>query len=294
MEFKLRGMRPGYFWVSNKLRPMKKILVPCDFSQSSIEALKFATEIAVKEKAEIRLIHAIELPTLYDSSFALAFEQDYMKDQRSAALKKLNKVADRWVKGAVKTTSEVEFGGTIGVIERTIKSSRADLLVMGTHGASGLKEYTIGSNTEKVVRNSQVPMIAVRKAVKNISNIVFPVRPEADLENITMHVKALQDLFKAKLHVLFVNTPALFHRDSEIRPKLDALAKQYMLKNYTLNIFNDSLEAEGIINFTAGLKEPMVAMRTHGRRGITHLANGSVAEDVVNHIECPVWTYKIK
>ena len=273
---------------------MKKILVPCDFSQSSIEALKFATEIAVKEKAEIRLIHAIELPTLYDSSFALAFEQDYIRDQTSATLKKLNKISERWVKGATKTSSEVAFGGTIGVIGRAIDSSKADLLVMGTHGASGIREYTIGSNTEKIVRNSKIPMIAVRKSVKNIRNIVFPVRPEGDLEEITMYIKSLQLLFNSRIHVLFVNTPGLFHRDSEIKPKLEAIAKRYMLKNYTLNIFNDTGEAEGIINFTSGLKDVMVAMRTRGRRGITHLASGSVAEDVVNHIECPVWTYKIK
>jgi nucleotide-binding universal stress UspA family protein len=273
---------------------MKNILVPCDFSQPSIEALKFATEIAVRKKAGIHLINAIEFPVLYDSSFALAFEQDYMKDQRSAALKKLNKISERWVKGAAKTTSEVEFGGTINVIQRSIEATKSELVVMGTHGASGLREYTIGSNTERIVRNSKVPMIAIRKAVKNISNIVFPVRPEGNLEDITMRVKDLQEFFKAKLHVLFVNTPALFHRDSDIKPQLDILAKRYMLKNYTLNIYNDIDEAEGIINFSSTMKEPLIAMRTHGRPGITHLANGSVAEDVVNHMDCPVWTYKIK
>lgn len=272
---------------------MKKILVPCDFSQSSAEALKFAAQIAETEKSHIRLIHAIELPVLYDSSLAVAFEQDYMKDQRAAALKKLNKLAERWIKGA-KTTSDVQFGGIVGVIESEIESWGADLLVMGTHGASGIKEYTIGSNAEKVVRNSTVPVITVRKAVKSIKNIVFPVRPEGDLEELTMRVKALQEYFNAKLHVLYVNTPVLFHRDSDIKPKLEALAKRYMLKNYTLNIFNDIGEAEGIVNFTGGLKDSMVAMRTHGRKGITHLATGSVAEDVVNHIESPVWTFKIK
>lgn len=273
---------------------MKKILVPTDFSQSSIEAIKFAAQLAESEKVQIQLIHAIELPALYDTSFALAFEQDYMKDQRTAALKKLNKLGERWIKGPAKITSDVQFGGMIAVIERTIESWGPDVVVMGTHGASGIKEYTIGSNAEKVVRNSPVPVIAIRKTAKSIRNLVFPVRPEGDLEDLTMLVKALQERFNAKLHVLYVNTPVLFHRDSDIKPKLDALAKRYMLKNYTLNIFNDIGEAEGIVNFTNGLKDPMVAMRTHGRRGISHLANGSVAEDVVNHIECPVWTFKIK
>ncbi len=273
---------------------MKKILVPCDFSNTSIEAVKFAAQIAGTDKVTIHLLHAIELPVVYDSSFALAFEQDYMKDQRNEAIKKLNKIAERWVKEGIKVTSDVQFGGFMVVIERSIKSSGADLVVLGTHGASGIREYTIGSNAEKVVRNSPVPVISVHKSIKSIKNIVFPVRPDGDQEEITMHVKSLQDLFKAKVHVLFVNTPALFHRDSDIRPKLEQFAKRYLLKNYTLNIYNDIGQSEGIINFSADLKDTIVAMQTHGRRGITHLATGSIAEDVVNHIECPVWTLKIK
>lgn len=273
---------------------MKKILVPCDFSQASIEALKFAAQLATHDKAQILLINAIELPALYNSSFTLAFEQEFMKNERTAALKKLNKLAERWVNGTAKTTSDVQFGSLISVIERTVESAKADVVVIGTHGASGIKEFTIGSNAEKVVRKTDVPVIAIHKAPKNIKNIVFPVRPEADMEDITMRVKALQEFFDAKLHVLFVNTPALFHRDSEIRPKLEALAKRYMLKNYTLNIFNDIGEAEGIIGFTSDMKDCLIAMRTHGRRGLAHLATASVAEDVVNHTECPVWTFKIK
>lgn len=273
---------------------MKKILVPFDFSDQAIEALKFAVTLSEKEKAEILLVHSIELPVLSESSLVLSFEQDYMKDQKAVTEKKLSKAAERWVKKAARVTLDVEFGGTIDSIERRIKASGADVVVMGTHGASGLREYTIGSNTEKVVRRSPVPVIAVRKSTRTISNIIFPTKPDGDQEEITMKVKDLQNFFKAKLHILYVNTPALFHRDGDVRPKLEAFAKRYMLKNYTVNIFNDLNEAEGIINFTGKLPDAMIAMRTHGRLGITHLAAGSVAEDVVNHIECPIWTLKIK
>lgn len=273
---------------------MKTILVPFDFSLPSIEALKFAAILAGKDKARVELIHAVELPVLYESSVATTFEQEYMKDQKAAALKKLNNEIARWTKQNDRITADVQFGGIVTVIERAIKDTKASLVVMGTHGASGIKEYTIGSNTEKVVRNSTVPVIAVRKAVKDIKNIVFPTFPDGDQEDITMQVKELQNFFKAKVHILYVNTPALFHRDSDIRPQLETFAKRYMFKNYTINIFNDIGQAEGIINFTSELKDAMVAMRTHGRLGITHLAVGSVAEDVVNHIECPIWTLKVK
>jgi nucleotide-binding universal stress UspA family protein len=273
---------------------MKTILVPFDFSQPSIEALKFAVILSEKNKARIELIHAVELPVLYESSVAMTFEQEYMKNQKSTALKKLNNEIERWATGNDRVTADVQFGGIVPVIEQTIKDRKASLVVMGTHGASGIKEYTIGSNTEKVVRNSYVPVIAVRKAVKTINHIVFPTFPEGDQEDITMQVKDLQNFFRAKVHVLYVNTPGLFNRDSDTRPKLDAFARRYMFKDYTINIYNDIGQAEGIINFTGQFKDVMVAMGTHGRLGITHLALGSVAEDVVNHIECPIWTLKVK
>jgi len=109
-----------------------------------------------------------------------------------------------------------------------------------------------------------------------------------------MKVKALQNFFEAKLHVLYVNTPASFKGDAETYEKLRALAKRFMLKDYTLNICNELTEAAGIIHFVNDVKADMVVMRTHGRSGITHLASGSIAEDVVNHIQCPIWTFKIK
>jgi hypothetical protein len=70
-------------------------------------------------------------------------------------------------------------------------------------------------------------------------------------------------------------------------------AKRFMLKDYTLTIFNDYSEEEGLRNFVVESKADLVAMSTHGRRGINHLMSGSIAEDAVNHLTCPIWTYKI-
>ena len=67
-----------------------------------------------------------------------------------------------------------------------------------------------------------------------------------------------------------------------------------MLKDYTLSVFNDTFEESGVISFAHLIKADMIAMGTHGRRGLNHVMSGSVAEDVVNHIDCPIWTYTIK
>ena len=107
-------------------------------------------------------------------------------------------------------------------------------------------------------------------------------------------VKELQDFFDATLHVLFVNTPARFRTDSQTKQLMSDFAKRFMLKNFTSNVFNDISEEDGIRNFANQVKADIIAMRTHGRRGISHLATGSIAEDVVNHIDCAIWSHVIK
>ena len=272
---------------------MKKILVPCDFSEPSVQAFRFAVDIASQSRGEIHLLNVVELPVLYNEAVVMSFEQAYFKEMKDNAEKNFRKMIEKWAEGT-KVKTMVQFGGLLKTVRDTSKEIKADLVVVGTHGATGLKEYTIGSNTEKLVRTVEIPVIAVKRVPKEVKNIVFPTRPDLDQEELTMKVKELQNFFKATMHVLFVNTPALFKPDQVTKAALADFAKRFMLKNVTLNVYNDIDEEQGIINFSREVKADLVAMRTHGRRGLAHLATGSIAEDVVNHIECPIWTYKIK
>jgi nucleotide-binding universal stress UspA family protein len=83
-------------------------------------------------------------------------------------------------------------------------------------------------------------------------------------------------------------------RDLETRQALQKFAKRYMFKDFTIHIFNDMDQEAGLTNFVKEIEADMVAMGTHGRKGLAHLMSGSIAEDVVNHIECPIWTFKTK
>jgi nucleotide-binding universal stress UspA family protein len=276
---------------------MKKILVPCDFSDSAVQAFKMAIEIANQSNGEVILLNVVELPVMHESVLmpTLSFEEAFIKEMKAHAEKNFSKMKDKWAKEGPKVSSFVEFGGTTTTIRDFAQDKKVDLILMGTHGASGVKEFFIGSNTEKVVRTSSVPVIAIKKQVKlsSIKNIVFPTTGDLSHENIVSQVKALQYFFKATLHVLYVNTPSSFKRDVEIKPHLKAFAKRFMLKDFTLNVWNDYSEEEGLKNFAMETKADMIAMATHGRRGLNHLMSGSIAEDAVNHINCPIWTYKI-
>ena len=275
---------------------MKKILVPCDFSDSAIHAFKFAVEVARNNNAEVALLNVVEIPVVHDSVMmpALTYEETYLKEMKDRADKDFNKMKSKWAKDGPKVTTHVVYGAATPTISRFVEENKITLVIMGTKGASGLKEFFVGSNTEKIVRWSPVPVISIKNATKasSIKNIVFPSTLHKDEEDLTMKIKALQEMFKATLHVLYVNTPAKFRSDVITRKMLNEFAKRFMLKNFTLNIYNDLSEESGVANFTKDINGDMIAMATHGRRGLSHLMSGSIAEDVVNHLECPILTYK--
>lgn len=276
---------------------MKKILVPFDFSKPATNAYRFALDIAVQSKGTIHLLHVVELPILHDTLImpVLNFEQQFLDDCRTSAESRFKKITEKYKGEGVKVVTKVQFGGVSRMIQDYIKSEAIELVVMGSHGASGLREFFIGSNAEKVVRNSFVPVLVVKDYQKRpIKHIVFPNTLETeDQEDLVMKVKALQNFFKAQLHIVWINTPLNFTSDTETTRRLEAFAKRFMFKNYTLNVFSHPDEERGILEFTNSIKGSLIAIGTHGRKGIAHLLSGSLAEDVVNHNKDLVWTYSI-
>lgn len=277
---------------------MKKILVPCDFSKPAINAYRFALDVAQQSKGVVHLLHVIELPVLHDTVImpVLNFEDQLLKDLRVSSETRFKKITDKYQIENVKVITVVQFGAVSRMIQDYITKEKIDLVLMGSHGASGLREMFIGSNAERMVRNSPVPVLITKDYYKGpIKNIVFPNTLETEnQENLTMKVKALQNFFKARLHIVWVNTPLNFTSDSQTRERLEAFAKRFMLKDYTINVFNHTDEERGILEFANSIKGDLIAMGTHGRKGISHLVNGSLAEDIVNHNKGLVWTYSLK
>jgi nucleotide-binding universal stress UspA family protein len=275
---------------------MKKILVPCDFSEQAVNAFRFALDIAKQSKGEVHLVNVIELPVMHDTVLmpVLSFEESLLKELQAKADKSFKKLEGKYVNAGQKIISKVLFGATSRMILDYIAAEGIDLVVMGTHGASGVREFLIGSNAEKIVRNAPVPVLTIKKYCKpsSIKSIVFPNTLDTEAqEDLVMKVKALQSFFKAKIHLVWINTPTNFTRDKITLKRLDTFAKRFMFTDYTINVYNDPYEETGVINFTQDKEADMIAMGTHGRKGLAHILSGSVAEDVVNHVECPIWTY---
>jgi nucleotide-binding universal stress UspA family protein len=276
---------------------MKKILVPFDFSKTAITAFRFALDIAAQSRGTVHLLHVIELSFVNDPIVmpVMTFDGAFFEDLREKTNKEFDKIISKYNLDG-KVTKNIEFGSIAKMIREFATRQSIDLIVMGSQGASGLKEIVVGSNAEKVVRNSSVPVLVMKDYYKGpVKNIVFPNTLELEkMQDFTMKVKALQAFFNAKIHIVYINTPTNFTPDTITLQRLKDFAKRFMFKDFTINIFNHQFEEDGILEFTKTVNGDLIAMGTHGRKGISHLMQDSLAENVVNHAQSSIWTYNLK
>lgn len=276
---------------------MKKILVPVDFSKPAENALRVAAEFSKKNNAELYVLHVVEMAeTLFGTEqFNVNDEQIifFLKMAKKRFAKFLNKP---YLEG-LKVIDSVEVGSpTMGITE-IVAEEGIDLVIMGSNGATGLDEILIGSNTEKVVRHSKVPVLVVKQELDKleIKDIVFASNFEEENLNAFKNAKTFADSFDAKLHLLYVNLPGnQFYSSEEITQQINKfLEKAEMQEFHNIKIYNDYTIELGVINGAKALGADIIAMPTHGRKGLSHFFNGSIGEDVVNHSTLPVITFKI-
>jgi nucleotide-binding universal stress UspA family protein len=115
-----------------------------------------------------------------------------------------------------------------------------------------------------------------------------------DEEVFSRIVRATQKVYDSTIHLVRINTPGNFQRDVVVKKYMADFARKLQLKNFTINVFNDITEEEGIIYFSEGIGADLIAMATHGRTGFAHVLAGSIAEDVVSHSKRPVLTFVTK
>ena len=274
---------------------MKKILVPTDFSKEAENALKVAAQLARKHDAEIYLLHMLELPLHQVDALSGHSElPEAMFFMKLAHQKFEETLAKDYLEG-ISVHETVDFQESFAEIKNVCKDKGIDMIIMGSHGASGFKEMFIGSNAEKVVRSSEIPVLVIKNEHKEfkISNFVFASDFRKDSKETYNQAAKLADYFGAILHLVLVNTANNFLTSSEARERIQDFIKDDPFKNYTVNIYNDKSVESGILNFSHSINADLIGISTHGRQGIAHFFNGSISEDIVNHAKRPVITFKI-
>ncbi|OIQ41749.1 MAG: universal stress protein UspA [Bacteroidetes bacterium MedPE-SWsnd-G1] len=277
---------------------MKKILVPIDFSSQAEYAAKVAAKIAEETKSELHLLHMLELPTevIDPSNFGTENNSPSTLLYMKRAQEKFEKLTKRYFLRNVKVVKSVFFHETFDGIIKESQKQNADLIVMGSQGASGFEEMFVGSNTEKVVRHSDVPVLVVKNEIDDfkIDNMVFASNFDKDGLQTFQNVVSFAKIFNAKIHLLKVNTAQSFEPTIKSQLKIKEYIDSSNIENHTINIHNDVTVEMGILNFSEYIEADVIALNTHGRRGLMSFFSGSVSKDISNHSVLPVITFKLK
>ena len=277
---------------------MKKIIVPVDFSEYSEYALEVAAALAKKNKAEIVVLHMLEIAeSLINSAGSLNYEEVLFFSKR--AKNKFEHFLDKTYLKDIKVSDVVQYHKVFSEVNDTAINQGADLIVMGSHGASGMKEVFLGSNTEKVIRHSDVPVLVIKERIKdfNLKEVVFAL--DFKEESISSYQKAIQ-FFKqvdAKVTFLYINLPHdAFRSSDEIEERIRLFFQKAdpEFTNYKdVVVRNDYTIEKGVLTFAAKMNTDLIAIPTHGRTGLAHFFMGSISEGLANHSQLPVITFKM-
>lgn len=283
---------------------MKRILVPTDFSVCAHNATQVAMEIAKKLNAAIHFLHFTAIPidwvNLNDDKGKMYPDVTKRVKERQDQLNKLVRTCE---KEGVLATSYIGYNESYQNIIDHVNENKIDLVVMGSHGASGWKEAIIGSNAQKVIRLSSAPVLVIKESTHHFDAkkmVIVSNFPDAFDESEAAHMNsylkllALAEALSIQVDLLYVNTPAGFTAtkimNHRIEPYLDKVQSSTKSEFFIINANN--LE-EGIADYMDKNEDVIVGMITHGDTGLNRLFKGSHVEDVANHITSSILSVKM-
>ncbi|TPV32931.1 universal stress protein [Paucihalobacter ruber] len=277
---------------------MKKIIVPVDFSEHSVYAMEAAAILAKRNNAQILALHMLELS---ESSFS---EQATNQPLNSIFFyKRAEQEFETFLKQDflkdIKVIPAIKKYKVFKEVNDVAKHENADLIIMGSHGASGLNEIFVGSNTERVVRHSETPVLVVKSKPENMKfdHVVYGC--DFTDESISSYIKVTKFFAKmdSQVHLLYVNLPDFaFKSTNEMEARVAEFLKKTegnLKKMKDVVFYSDYSIEKGVLNYSAKIGADLIAVSTHGRKGIAHFFEGSISEDIANHSVLPVMTFRI-
>lgn len=279
-----------------KLKAMKKILVPIDFSEVSGYAVDFAVDMAEKSNAQLIFLNSVHYNYFVDFPVGVGVNIQTLVQEVSDAMEIRMEEFVKNLNTTVKIETRVSHLHLLEAVKEIQKEENIGLVIMGTQGSSGWSELLVGSNTEKIVRWSQCPVISVPKTTKfdAIKKILIPL----DLKEIQVEfleqIAKLQQLFNAQMDFIWIKTPHSIENETLVTNEIKKLIEKFKIKHSKFSIVKTVFPTDGIFEEAHNARADMIAMATHSRRGIAHWLNGSITEDTINHVRVPVWTFKLE
>lgn len=280
---------------------LKKILVPTDFSELSLTALRYAASMAKHSDAEIILLHVMQP---YEHEAILNKIIDFKGTLQKAIEEKLNDVkASNSDLLGVPVRVKITEGKIYESIEKIVSEEELDLIVMGTHGAGGLgnlEKYVLGTNAYRTVHISGCPVITLREIKEKVAyeNILLPLDMTKETKQKVDTAIKIAKVLGSAIHVISITSfmDEFRYNVTEIKNQLDEVAEKVSaagVKVFTNMLRNDDV-ADTVIEYSQEINADLVIIMTREESKLNDMVVGSSARKIITESKVPVLSLRPK
>jgi nucleotide-binding universal stress UspA family protein len=280
---------------------MRNLLVPTDYSANAHNAFVYALGIASKLNADITAIHTFELPVLdprapsRTAKDIVDNEKDEQLYQKNKELAKMHQAATEMGLLGQPLDLLLSEGDLVDKICEAAHETHTDMVIMGTKGASGLKEVFFGSNAAKMLEQATCPVLAVPEnaTFKGINKIAyFSNFDESDIE-ILARLAELVAPFNSEIHLVHIvlSEKARAIATNNLRTLAEELKSLTNLSVYSQTLLNSDL-LEGMLSYAALAEIDIISMLSHKRGFFDNLFTSSNTQKTVQHTEVPLLSFR--
>ncbi len=274
---------------------MLHILVPTDFSDLSKVAIRYALDMAKKMNGKVTLLHVVDtgqygsrvrlrLNSMINEVLKIA-HQDF-----ASLLKEVNKMN----RGGKPVKYAIEQGTSfVDTVAKFAKKNKANLIIMGTHGASGIKKLLMGSNTVSMLEASSIPVLAIPPGIKfkKLRSVVYA----SDLMNIQKEFKKLLGVVGSEnpiIHIIHVSEDRRAATLAEER--IDKVAAKSDHKNVVVRVLINDKAVPAISEYVTKIKVDMLIMFPHRHSFFEKLTKPSITNQLSFLNNAPLLAFSAK
>jgi nucleotide-binding universal stress UspA family protein len=274
---------------------IKKILVPIDFSETSLLAIEHAGFTAQLFKAELVLLHVMEKHWEKFNIIVPNIPVEKPSGMVNAVEKRLEDIAfDIQSKYGVKSECITTDGTIFHEIISIAKEYAVDLIMMGTHGVSGFVELFLGSNAYKITTLAGCPVLSVQVHSKKLGfqNIVLPIDNSAHSRQKVHHAIVLANHFGAVVHIVGLIDTKIETDKQQLELKVkqveDFLSKSTVA--HTTKYISGNNQAKLTLNYATEINADLIVIMGDQEENLTGRFLGAYAQQIVNHSKIPTLT----
>ena len=276
----------------------KTIIIPTDFSETSLLAIKHGAFLAQYTKGDVYLVHVIAKHWEKYNVFASNVTEENLSNALDIVQEKLSELADDIKKNhGIDVKTSVITGNPTTELVAFAKEVEASLIVMGTHGYSAWEDLTIGSNALKVITKSTCPVMTMSQHANSFGyhNIVLPIDTSEHTRQKVPFVLELAKLFTAKIHAVGI----LAGDEGSKKPATEVILHQIATMAHDRGIMCDTALLEDVKNravatvqYSEKVNGDLVAIMTDLDAEISGFFFGNYALQVIHHSKVPVISIK--